>query len=314
MIRSAPRSALRRRFRPPRSLTITGAGRTYLVITLGVGLGALNTGNNLLYLVLGLMLSMIVVSGVLSEQCLRWLEVRRLGAEAAFVDEPFAFRYAVKRSRGTGCCLVITEEGAAVSGEARVAVLPSGEEQVARADLRAPRRGPHALTGIKVTTVFPLGLFAKTRVFESEAVLLVYPRRVAHAGALPDQQAGPVGDTGNPRRRDGTGDLLGLRDLRDGEDVRQVHWKKSASAGKLLRTERAREERRQFTLALDPTLAPDPLERRLEEAAAQARALLERGHEVGLDAGLTRLRPAAGPGQERRILCALAWVGHEERR
>src|SRR4051812_6195848 len=82
--------------RPPRSLTITGPGRTYLVITLGVGLGALNTGNNLLYLVLGLLLSMVVVSGVLSENCLRRLEIRRLGTEAAFVDEPFAFRYALR--------------------------------------------------------------------------------------------------------------------------------------------------------------------------------------------------------------------------
>ena len=41
-------------------------GRTFLVVTVGVGLGALNTGNNLLYLVLGMMLSLIVVSGVLS--------------------------------------------------------------------------------------------------------------------------------------------------------------------------------------------------------------------------------------------------------
>ena len=48
-------------------------GRTYLVVTFGVGLGALNTGNNLLYLVLGLLLAMVVASGVLSERCLRYL-------------------------------------------------------------------------------------------------------------------------------------------------------------------------------------------------------------------------------------------------
>ena len=35
---------------------VTRAGRTYLVLCFGVGLGALNTGNNLLYLVLGLQL------------------------------------------------------------------------------------------------------------------------------------------------------------------------------------------------------------------------------------------------------------------
>ena len=48
-----------------RSLKATRVGRTYLVITVGIGLGALNTGNNLLYLVLGFLLSLIVASSIL---------------------------------------------------------------------------------------------------------------------------------------------------------------------------------------------------------------------------------------------------------
>jgi len=62
----------------------------YLLLTLGVGLGALNTGNNLLFLLVALMLSAIVVSGVMSERCLRYLAVERLPASAAFAGEPFA--------------------------------------------------------------------------------------------------------------------------------------------------------------------------------------------------------------------------------
>ena len=82
---------LRRRLRepsggggPPRRLRVTRVGRTYLVITLGIGLGALNTGNNLLYLVLGFLLSVIVLSGVLSERVLRDVTVRRLLPDGAF--------------------------------------------------------------------------------------------------------------------------------------------------------------------------------------------------------------------------------------
>ena len=37
----------------------------------------MNTGNNLLYLVLGLLLSLVILSGVLSEMALRGLEFRR---------------------------------------------------------------------------------------------------------------------------------------------------------------------------------------------------------------------------------------------
>ncbi len=68
---------IRRWFRPPRVLRPTRAGWILLAIILGVGFAALNTGNNLLYLVLSLMLSFLVLSGVLSESALRGIRVRR---------------------------------------------------------------------------------------------------------------------------------------------------------------------------------------------------------------------------------------------
>ncbi|MEQ9319041.1 MAG: hypothetical protein RIF41_07760, partial [Polyangiaceae bacterium] len=67
----------------PRKLKFTREGKYFLGITLGVGFAAINTGNNLLYLLLGMMLSLIIVSGVMSELSLRTLTVkRRLPARA----------------------------------------------------------------------------------------------------------------------------------------------------------------------------------------------------------------------------------------
>ena len=74
---------LRRRFRQRRRLRITREGKYFVGITLGVGMAAINTGNNLLYLLLGLLLALILVSGVMSELSLRLLTVtRRLPARA----------------------------------------------------------------------------------------------------------------------------------------------------------------------------------------------------------------------------------------
>ena len=44
-----------RRLRPPRRLRFTREGKYFIGITFGVGFAAVNTGNNLLYLVLGLL-------------------------------------------------------------------------------------------------------------------------------------------------------------------------------------------------------------------------------------------------------------------
>ncbi len=303
---------LRAALRPPRTLSVTRTGRTYLVVTLGVGLGALNTGNNLLYLVLGLLLSVIILSGVLSERCLRGLTVRRLGTDGAFAGEPFAFRWNVSRRRGHAFALTLAEVGTPLSGEGSVGWLPAGVEHMVRATLTAPRRGPVKLTGVRVTTTWPLGLFAKTRVFPLEGTLLVYPRRGFACGDPLDAAVGHVGEASSPQRLDGTGDVAGLRELGEAEDARRVHWVKSASAGKLLKVEREREERRTFMLAIRPGLEAESLERRCEEVAAQAHRLLEAGHEVGVELPRQRLRAGAGNGQERRILRALAWLGFEE--
>ena len=43
---------LRRRFRPPRRLSFTREGKIIVVLSVGVGFAAINTGNNLLYLLL----------------------------------------------------------------------------------------------------------------------------------------------------------------------------------------------------------------------------------------------------------------------
>ncbi|HZH02374.1 MAG TPA: DUF58 domain-containing protein, partial [Myxococcaceae bacterium] len=157
---------------------MTRSGRIFLLWVLGVGIAALNTGNNLLYLVLGLMLSAIVASGVLSERTLRGLRVRRLPVDAAFAGEPFPFRWAVSRERGTSFALSFRELGSGFQTEAdgRLGAVAAGAERTVRGTLRASHRGPLALARLEVTTLFPLGLFAKTRIFALTDTVLIFPR------------------------------------------------------------------------------------------------------------------------------------------
>lgn len=300
---------LKRRLRPPRRLKITRLGRTYLVLTLGIGLGALNTGNNLLYLVLGFMLSIIVLSGVLSERTIWDISVKRLLPEGAFAREPFALRYEVTRIKGRAFALKLREADGVVDGWAWVPLVRATEPVVVRAQVVAPRRGPQRLATLELSTTFPFGIFEKSRLVELADQLVVYPHR-GFSCVPPKADSGrQTGEGGHRRMRDGTADILGLRDLGDREDARRIHWVKSASVGRLVKVEREREDRQQFTLSVDPGLAPEALERACEETAAATQQLLLAGHEVGLRTGTHKIRPGTGPGHERRVLTALAWVG-----
>jgi uncharacterized protein (DUF58 family) len=165
---------------------------------------------------------------------------------------------------------------------------------------------------VEVTTTWPFGLFAKSRRFDAPGSLIVFPARTWSCEPAPAPLQGPAGEVGSPRHLDGSGDLAGLRELTDGEDARRVHWLKSATAGRLLRTEREREERRTVMLAVESGLRGEALDRRCETAAAQATRLIGEGYEVGLQAPGHRLRPASGAGHLRRLLRSLALVGFGE--
>ena len=300
-------TVLRTWFKPPRTLKVTPAGRTYLVLTVGIGLAALNTGNNMLFLVLGLLLSAIVVSGVLSERCLRYLEVQRLLPEAAFAGHPFALRWAVKSSR-PAFALKFREEGPGLTGEGTLAYLAAGSLELVRGRVSAARRGPHLLAAIRVTTTFPFGLFAKTRIFSVNDTLLVFPRRLPSRDLAEPLGRRLSGEHGNALA-EGTGEVIDFRDLEAGEDARRVNWRKTAALGRLVRTVREREEGSTYVLRVPAETPSQVLERKCESAAAAAHLLIARGGQVGLEADGVRLPPATGPAQERRILIALGWVG-----
>ena len=62
----------------------------YVALTLLVGLAAINRQNNLLFWILGVMLSALLLSGMVSGVMMQSLRVKRLVAGNALVGEPLA--------------------------------------------------------------------------------------------------------------------------------------------------------------------------------------------------------------------------------
>jgi uncharacterized protein (DUF58 family) len=298
-------------FRPGdrKRLRFTREGWYYTSFTVGVGLAALNTGNNLLFLVFGLLLTLILVSGILSEIALAQLALAREVPHQPCAGDPFLVTYRITNRKRfwPSLTLVIEERGGPLAG-VRASLLqvdPGGVAQVsARAQLN--HRGLVALEGVRILTRFPFGLFEKSQPVALATQLCVLPRRVP---ARERRAAGGYRDGERPENRPGEGsELHGLRDLRPGDDRRMVHWRKSASAGRLLAIEREREHRRRVVLVVDNRGSSEGawLDRRAEAAAALARVLSSRGLAVGLSSSGLWLAPEAGPAALLRLLRELA--------
>jgi uncharacterized protein (DUF58 family) len=71
---------------------ITKEGVFYIILTLIIGVAALNTGNNLLFLVVAAMLAAVVVSGIAS-----WLNLKNVELEVVLPGQVFAGRHVLAR-------------------------------------------------------------------------------------------------------------------------------------------------------------------------------------------------------------------------
>jgi uncharacterized protein (DUF58 family) len=310
---------LRRAWQPPRHLSFTREGRYFVGITVGVGFAAINTGNNLLYLLLGLMLSLIIASGIMSELSLRDLTVTRQPPSRIHARRPFLMGIGLANGKRKLPSFSVEVEDLVgdrpLDKKCYFLKLPAGRLQHTSYRHTFPRRGRYTYSGFRLSTKFPFALFRKSRLVERKTEVIVFPQlaQLGHAVAPRARVAGLDAQG----RRGRQGDFHGLREYRDGDDPRDIHWRSTAKAGRTLVREHEEESARRVTIFLDNALpegelcpdelAKDGLERAISLAASLAADYLERGYAVRVVTRGDAVPPwLQGGSQLTRLLKTLA--------
>jgi uncharacterized protein (DUF58 family) len=303
--------------RPPRRLRPTRAGWVFFGLTFGVGFAALNTGNNLLYLVLSLMLAFLVLSGVLSESALRGIRVRRRLPRELFAATPGTVGLEIenRQQRVPAFAVVVEDRLREGSGPARAAGRAVALRIGPRAtETRAYRfepvaRGEIKFVGFQVFTRFPFGLFSKSLTLLRPESALVFPQleRVRAPRSL-----GAMRETGEGvDERRGAGALVtGLRPHEPGDPLRRVHWPSSLRRGELLVRDLETEQQSEVEVRLRTAgqTAGEGFECAVRWAASEAVAFLEAGVRVALRTDVAHIPAADGTRQRGRLLGFLARV------
>ena len=306
----------RRWFSPPRVLRPTRAGWVFFLLTFGVGFAALNTGNNLLYLVLALMLSFLVLSGVLSESALRGIRVRRrLPAERyAQREAPVALEISNDQRRVAALAVVIEDRIAGSDGECaagRCFALRIGPEstEVRTYRLAAETRGTLRFEGFVVMTRFPFGLFSKSMLVEAPEETVVYP--TVSQVSIPERfGSARQGEECLPSENGHGSDATGLRGYSPGDPPRRIHWRATLRSGSLLVREFDDEDDGEVEVRLRTAgqSAGEGFERLVGWAASEVVALLEAGRRVSLRTDEEFHDARGGSRQRARLLGFLAQV------
>lgn len=163
---------------------------------------------------------------------------------------------------------VVLDLGPAGRATAQVATLSTSDEGPATATvtgaLAALPRGLHAVRGAWLETVYPFGIVRLRRRIDAMSEIVVHPAPAALRNAPGGGLAGLAGALGGA----GSDQPSGLRDWRDGDEVRAIHWRATARRGRPVVTERDGVAGDGLELVIDRRCGAGELEEALSIAAA----------------------------------------------
>jgi uncharacterized protein (DUF58 family) len=315
---------VRARRRTLGDFAFTGNGAMFVVVSALIGVAAMAQQINLLFLLFGLCMGALLVSGMLSGKPLRRVRIARLVPEAAVAGRPFEIRYLLnnpsrwKRAYSIHLREAIDPARTRGACETYVPCVAPQQTLEVSAPVLCLRRGRLPLEEMVLSTRFPFGLFRKSATARIHHEMIIYPA----AGRLKipiRQPRGLSGATSLRNLRSGleAEEFHSLRDYARGDNPRWIHWRRSVRIGRLLVREMRRVERPQLIVVVDlraKSIRPQDLRAREQIISAAATFCLT-GLERGLTVGLVGLMapplvipPVAGLEHRTKFLQELALI------
>ena len=282
-------------------MKLTRAGGVYILLTLLLGFGAVNTGNNLMYLLVSALLGFMAVSGWLGRNNLARLELDLQPPEEIYdgVETLLGVRL-TNRQRWLPACLLTVRFR---DGKAHCPLLMRRGREVLSLAATFHGRGERSLPEIEVSSTFPIGFFVRSLKYFPDSTVLVFPRPRPVSSSIATAAGSTHGDLA--RDRGSEGELTQIADYRGGEPLKMIHWKISARQDQLKVKELS--SLAAPPVSIDPHQLPGSnLEERLGAACWLVKALCRADRPVGLQLCNRSIAPGRGRQHVLRLLGALA--------
>jgi uncharacterized protein (DUF58 family) len=238
---------------------ITREGYFYIGGIILISLAALNTGNNLLFLILASLIAIILMSGILSSITLSGVGMRLQLPEHIFAGQPIRASLELQNEKMTFPSFSLRVEAVTTKNSAPAALLetpayfpylPKRGRAQQTVPISFPARGVYRQDAFRIVTRFPFGFLQKAHRVDLRTEALVYPS-VEPTHELFEILPGLRGAMESLAKGRGQ-DLYALRDYVPTDSARHVHWKASARLGSLMVREFTREDETRILLVLDP--------------------------------------------------------------
>jgi hypothetical protein len=161
---------------------LTREGVVYLGVVAILILASLNTGNNLLFMILACSIAGILISGVLSRAVLTGMDLKFDLPEHIFAQQPVLAELELRNEKQAWPSFSLRVVGELKKRRAEILTRPVFFPYIPRrgsarqkVELTFPQRGSYHQDAFGIRTRFPFGFFEKTRRVDSQLAILVYP-------------------------------------------------------------------------------------------------------------------------------------------
>lgn len=277
-----------------------------MAATLLLGVAAVNTGNNLLFLVVSAMLGFMAVSGLLG-----WLNIRGLALSVHFPDEVYAGieTLASIRIKNRKTLLPSFLIKVSLAGSPATFILVDRlRSEDGSVFLAFPERGRQDAPTALVSSPFPVNFFVRYTRIPVPCSVTVFP--APRPAPLPPAEGIRDAADAMSFAAPGTeGDLAKISDYR-GESLRLIHWRLSAKHEELKVKHLTATSAEPVLIELDRLPGRD-LEERLGHCSYLVNRLSRAGRPVGLKLGNRTVESATHRLHRLKLLGELAVYGQD---
>ena len=290
-------------------MKLTREGKRFSLATALLALAALNTGNNLIYLIFAMMLSILILSFVILKLNMLGLLIRMHQGVPIFAknnsDVDITFINTKKVIPSYSLYIRFPRH---IEGEVYCQRVSAKKASTITANIVFRKRGIYRKGDVYIESGFPFIFFSARRTVNVEGEVIVYPELSTVYDKIPELHGSGFSAS---RTKTGKGDEFAtVREFKYGDDWRKIHWKASAKTTKLMVLEHAAEESRQLTIILDNLLPRDTIS--FEKSVSYTASVVDQFLKEGLYVRLLTCRKLIpfGSGEEHlyKILDVLAVI------
>ena len=191
----------------------------------------MNTGNNLVYLIVSAFLGLMGISGFFGRRNLSALEISVDFPEEIFAAAPLPVKITLANRRKILPAFLI--KVIIDNKELLFPFVPPGGIDLRYADFFFPSRGSYVIRLIYLSSVYPFNFFTRYKSVAGTYATVVFPQiKKCEQPCMTEKFSGQAGEL-SLNKSGSDGEIVSVRNYASGDPSKYIHWKSSAKTGEL---------------------------------------------------------------------------------